>query len=143
LRRTALVLLSLVLSACARDPVAPLADLRLAVDRIDRTHLPDVAAAVGLTLEHRGGRAVALAGCSRPPYARVERLEGSSWEEVGSHGILCLAIHSVDAIAFAPGSRLGFEVLVPGPGTYRVRVLAGADPQYPEAVATSPHFTVP
>jgi hypothetical protein len=143
MRGTVPLLLILATAACAADPVAPAAELHLAVEAIDGARPPGGAAEVALTLEHRGGRTVALVGCPRPPYARLERLAGDGWEDAGSHGLLCLAIHSTEAIAFAPGSRLEFRVAVAGPGTYRVRVLAGADARHPEAVALSPRFTVP
>jgi hypothetical protein len=142
MRSPLLVLLCLVLLSCARDPLGPTPHLTLASDAEEYAAPAAGPATVSLRLEHLSGRATALVGCPAPPAAVLEELRDGRWHDAGSQGIYCLAIYSFAAVPFGAGSSLTWNLQIPQPGTYRVRVLAGADLQYPDAVVLSNRFTV-
>lgn len=129
--------------ACTGDPTeASGPSLQVASDSAvyTRTNVRDVVAR--LTLQHNGGRAVALTGCPQPPALYVERATATGWEEAYSSGIVCLAIHSPSTIALRAASSLTFDVHATQPGRYRVRVFIGPDNAAPDGSVVSNEFEV-
>src|SRR6187551_1505467 len=116
--------------------------LRVATDSAAYTRTETGEAVARVTLQHNGGRAVALTGCPRPPAVYVERATSVRWEEAYSAGIGCFAIYSPSTVALSANSSLVFAVSAYQPGRYRVRVLIGPDPAAPEATVLSNEFVV-
>ncbi len=95
-----------------------------------------------LTVQHNGGRSVALTGCPHPPALYLERATSARWEEAHSSGIICLGIHSPSTVALGATASLAFAVSTWEPGRYRVRILIGPDMAAPEGTVLSNEFVV-
>lgn len=137
-------LVSLLLCGACADGVteAPGVTLRVATDSAVYSRTESGEAFAHLTLEHQGGRAVALTGCPQPPALYVERATVAGWEEQYSSGIICQAIYSPSTIALTANASLAFSVSASQPGRYRVRVLIGPDAAAPEHAIVSNEFVV-
>jgi len=108
----------------------------------DTYTLFDGSAPVAVHLQNVGARAVAVAGCPAPPFTVAEQHVEGSWQDGTSYGIICQAVHTLQTVTLAAGSRLDYEVSLFRPGVYRLRVLAGVDLVYPDAVVRSNEFSV-
>ena len=97
---------------------------------------------IAVAVENVGDRGIELSGCPQPPFTVIEYRSEGKWHEAGSHGIICQAIYTTRTIALQPGERLVYHLWVGRSGRYRLRVLAGVDPGYPDGVAVSNEFMV-
>ena len=131
------------ITACAGGVTAATSvQLRVSSDRAEYSRSAAGDAVARLSLEHGGGRAVALTGCPRPPSFSVEQAKATRWEQVYSSGITCIAILTPSTIAMTSGSSLSFTVTIGQPGRFRVRLLVGPDPATPEFTLVSNEFVV-
>ena len=118
--RASVLLVAVLCAACgdATVPHPPRLDVTITVQ--------STSPVISFTATNRSGAVVYLPRCGDRVSVEVERLKDGSW--INAAAAVCLANLRMDPFELAPGASVQSQATVTGPGRFRLRTGATADP---------------